>query len=291
MELASRTSEISGGAGGLADALRQLGFTDYEAQAYLALTQSHPATAYEVAKQSGLPRANVYSVLRQLEMKGAIQPVTENPARYAPRDPEEFFGRYAQTTSALCREVADRVKSRSRPHENTYVWYYEGDDDVRDKVRSLINEAQESVWIKAPDTLIRPHLADLKRAAEHGVQVILVVYGQDIAGLKVHPKMNVMLHEGDGIIRGAADVLFTMSTDFSGVMVATHHPEHGANASYARNRAIVYVIQTLLLHEFYLAEMYAKIGPLLDETFGKELARLRKKYRPAGMERRVLDGT
>lgn len=34
----------------LGDSLRQLGFTDYEACAYLALLRTEPATAYEVAK-------------------------------------------------------------------------------------------------------------------------------------------------------------------------------------------------------------------------------------------------
>ena len=58
----------------LIPSLQRLGFTDYEAKAYVALSSRYPATAYEVAKVSGLPRANVYSVLRTLELKGAIQP-------------------------------------------------------------------------------------------------------------------------------------------------------------------------------------------------------------------------
>ncbi len=43
----------------LATALRGLGFTDYEARAYAALAARQPATAYEIANQAGLPRANV----------------------------------------------------------------------------------------------------------------------------------------------------------------------------------------------------------------------------------------
>ncbi|MBI3707355.1 MAG: TrmB family transcriptional regulator, partial [Proteobacteria bacterium] len=271
MELAKRMPEGAAGATELTEALQQLGFTDYEAKAYVALTQAYPATAYEVAKLSGLPRANVYSVLRQLEMKAAIQPVSENPIRYAPRDPEEFFGLYARHTSALCQQVARQVKSQSRADENTYVWYHRGEDEVRAKVGTLIAEARESVWIKASDHLIRPYLPALKEAAKRGVQVILVIFGSDPAPLKVHPRMTVFLHEGDGMLRGAADVLFTISTDFADVMIATHHPRLGVSASYARNRSIIYVVQTLFLHEFYFAEMYAKIGPTLDAAFGKGL--------------------
>lgn len=276
---------------GLVEALQELGFTDYEARAYLALAQSYPATAYEVAKLSALPRANVYSVLRQLEAKGAIQPVSENPIRYAPRNPEEFFGRTARQTAALCDQVARQIKLQSRPDENSYVWSYTGAAEVQGKIEALIGEATQSVWIKAPDHLIAPYLPALAAAAERGVQVILIVFGADPAPLQAHPKMTVFLHEGDGIKRGAADVLFTITTDFAGVMIATHHPSRGVSGSYARNRSIVYVVQTMFTHEFYLAEIYAKVGPVLDATFGKELASLRQQYRPAQMnERQVLDG-
>ena len=47
--------------------LQQLGFSEYEARAYLALLQRNPLNGYELAKVSGLPRANVYAVLQKLE--------------------------------------------------------------------------------------------------------------------------------------------------------------------------------------------------------------------------------
>ena len=83
---------VSAESAALTESMQRLGFTDYEAKAYLALSSAFPATAYEVAKLSGLPRANVYSVLRTLELKGAIQPVGETPRRYAPVEPDDFFG-------------------------------------------------------------------------------------------------------------------------------------------------------------------------------------------------------
>jgi sugar-specific transcriptional regulator TrmB len=286
----SRKADSPAAPGELIESLQRLGFTDYEARAYVALSQSYPATAYEVAKVSGLPRANVYSVLRTLELKGAIQPVGETPRSYAPVDPEDFFGRHARTTAGLCQALAQQIKAQTRPNEDTFVWHYTGEADVTQKVSELIRNAGSSIWIKAPDRLIKPYLPLLRTAARRGVQVILVVFGEDYPALQVDPAIQVLPHEGDAIKRGAADVLFTMTTDFTGVLISTHHEAEGALGSYARNRAIVYVIQTLFLHEFYLAEMYQKIGGVLDATFGKELAKLRKKYRPKDMEKNVLEG-
>ena len=50
--------------------LQQLGFSEYEARAYLALLQRSPLNGYELAKVSGLPRANTYAVLQKLRNAG-----------------------------------------------------------------------------------------------------------------------------------------------------------------------------------------------------------------------------
>lgn len=88
--------------------------------------------------------------------------------------------------------------------------------------------------------------------------------------------------------RTAADFLLTATFDSDGMMNITHTDK--VVGSYARDPSIIYVIQTLLSHEIYFAEMYAALGPQLEARFGKRLDKLRRKYRPAGRERPVLDG-
>src|SRR3954447_12862902 len=61
--------------GGMADTvalLQQLGFGGYEARAYIALLQRNPLNGDELAKASGVPRSNVYTVLQKLEERGAV---------------------------------------------------------------------------------------------------------------------------------------------------------------------------------------------------------------------------
>ena len=52
--------------------LTNLGFSDYEARAYVALLQRNPANGYELAKRSEVPRGNVYAVLQKLEDRGRV---------------------------------------------------------------------------------------------------------------------------------------------------------------------------------------------------------------------------
>lgn len=273
----------------LAASLRGLGFTDYEARAYEALAAKQPATAYEIAKVAGLPRANVYAALRSLEVRGAIQPVTEHPVRYVPVDPEQFFRSVQRTTTGLCEDVVQTLKRSAKAEDSAYVWIFRGQGEVHAKLAGLIQDARAHIWLKGPVALIEPYAAVLGAAARRGVTVRLIIFGKKIAGLKAHARIHVIPHEGDGEPHGPpSDRMLTATVDGSGMLIASY--AGSVKASYARDYAIVYVIETLLLHEIYLAEIHAVFGRQLDARFGRQLGRLRRKYRPGDRERPVVEG-
>lgn len=272
----------------LAAALQRLGFTDYESRAYLALAASHPATAYEIAKTAGLPRANVYAALRSLEGKGAIQPVTERPVRYVPVDPDRFFGELGDSMGALCETVARGVRAPAPASEDVYVWVHRGADAVHAKLLELIAQARANILIKAPEERIAPLGSALQGAAGRGVSVKIVAFGDDLSSLRTHHRITVFPHEGDGRRHATgADVLFTMTVDSESAIIVSHAGVETVG-SFARNPSIVYVLETLLLHEIYFAEIFAAFGPQLEKRYGKRLMKLRAKHRPRNRERSVL---
>lgn len=80
--------------GKVIERLTLLGFTRYEAQAYVALLRRNPLTGYELAKASGVPRPNIYAVLDRLEERGAVMRVDEESAtQFVPIASEELVGR------------------------------------------------------------------------------------------------------------------------------------------------------------------------------------------------------
>lgn len=56
----------------LVESLCRIGFTSYEARAYMALLPMGSGTGYSIAKKSGIPSSKIYQVLRTLTRKGAI---------------------------------------------------------------------------------------------------------------------------------------------------------------------------------------------------------------------------
>jgi sugar-specific transcriptional regulator TrmB len=78
--------------------LVQLGFSEYEAKAYVALLGENPLTAYEIAKNSGIPTSKIYEVIRKLENRRTIQSIHgERSKMFIPLSPDEFIKSFRST--------------------------------------------------------------------------------------------------------------------------------------------------------------------------------------------------
>ena len=72
------------------DKLMLFGLTRQEAVIYLCLFQNGGMTGYEVSKQTGISRSNVYSGLSGLADKGAAYLEEGNTSKYTALPIEEF---------------------------------------------------------------------------------------------------------------------------------------------------------------------------------------------------------
>lgn len=260
----------------LAVELQRLGFSEYEARTYLALLQSNPATAYEVSKAAGLPRSNTYGALESCTKKGAVQPFSQAPVRYVPIDPRVLLTRIADDTSVHCRQLASRLSRMKSDESRDFVWNLEGEKKVSAKISDMIREAKVHVWIKAHETVLDAHYAELREAAERDVPIMIILFGKDDARFRFGDNVRVYLHEGNGVRVGNADNLFTITTDFKTALTANMHGD--VHAAYTRNEAIVTMAESLLRHDMYLAEIFRRFGAQIDTAFGPFLVSLRRQY-------------
>ncbi|MCU0861535.1 MAG: helix-turn-helix domain-containing protein, partial [Methanomassiliicoccales archaeon] len=52
------------------EGLMRLGFSEYEAKAYVAMVSIGEGGIAEISQQSGIPRSRVYDVMERLALKG-----------------------------------------------------------------------------------------------------------------------------------------------------------------------------------------------------------------------------
>jgi len=272
--------------------LQALGFSEYEARAYLTLYRSQPSTAYEVSKLAGLPKANVYAVLDSLTKKEAVQPISENPLRYVVVPPGVLFSRIAQTVANRCAKLTETVPQLSSGGDDHYVWSLSGSDALSEKIRAMIDGAKSHIWIKANEKLLMPYREALRRAADRGVAILIILFGTKLEEFDFGYPSRTYLHEGNGIPVGIAHQLVTLTVDFEEAVVAEFRAQ--ASGSYTRNRPVVNLADSLLRHEIYFAEIFALFGDAIQKEFGPALLELRKKYLPTdqvrALERMIRSG-
>jgi len=256
----------------LAD-LKRLGFTEYEARIYVQLLRQSPSTAYEISKSTGVPRPNAYSALEALSQRAAVLPVSENPVRYVAADPQTFLNSVSRQTSALCKDLGAKLSDLAPATKDQYVWMLWGEEAAHDKIDALINGSQHALLIKAASDILRRHKDALGRAAERGVEMLIVLFGTDAEEFRFSDKCRVYLHEANGVRMGTTDNLFTIAADHEEMVTAAVVGE--VIAAHTRNKPVVNLAESLVRHDFYMAEIFERFGDQIDAAFGQHLRDLR----------------
>ena len=259
----------------LVDNLKTLGFTEYEARVYMALLEGPPATAYEVSKVSGVPRPNTYTALNGLAARNAALPVSERPVRYVAQEPDRLFDGIASSTRRLCDETAAQLRALAPQPTGHYVWTIEGETAVHAKVGELIDAAEHEIWLKADTATARRHAEGLRRAAvERGVSLMVILFGTEVDEFRFTDACRIYIHEASGVRMGTADNLFTVAVDQTEMLTATEEPQ-GVAAAVTQNRSVVKMALSLIRHDYYMAEIFARFKDRIDAAFGPHLNGLR----------------
>lgn len=142
-------------------ALQRLGFAEYEARAYVALVRRSPLNGYELAKASGVPRANVYGVLERLAARRAVVRVDEpGGTRYAPVPPGELLPRLGAEFRQVTEDTRDALEALASAMEYEAIWNVRGHAALLDQARGALRAAERSLLVA-----VWPHEAAALKAA------------------------------------------------------------------------------------------------------------------------------
>jgi HTH-type transcriptional regulator, sugar sensing transcriptional regulator len=224
--------------------LVDVGLTEYEAKAYLALLQLGPATGYQVAKESGVPRSTIYEILAKLVMRGAV--LTQSFAeqvRYAPVPPEQFLGRLQREFRGHTDALLDGLKDLTRPAAppgNT--WNLTGRKNLFSYARQMIEQARKEVaLLVGDDDELDELLPSLQEAQARGVALNVISPTPYDAG-----EVPVIVHP-DGLgLRQAIGHGFTLVTD--GRVALTGEVDRSESAVWTTNGYAVAWIRWCLKH-------------------------------------------
>ncbi len=159
-------------------AMKSLGFTATDAKAYVALLKEHPASGYELAARSGVPRSAIYNVLRHMKAMGLVNAIQDKPARYVPLAPDKLFDLLETRFGKSLEMLKDSLDGLVGQATEAVTWTVQGYAAMLEQAESLIASSRRtihaSLWAREADKLSKA----LERRIADGVEVVLFSFNR-----------------------------------------------------------------------------------------------------------------
>ena len=256
--------------------VQELGFTEYEAKAYLALLDESPLSGYKVAQSSGVPRSKVYEVLGGLVRRGAVLVNHGDPVQYAPLPPKELISRRRKEMETSLETAEESLERYAESPDNRgVIWDIKGREEILERTREVAGRAERSILVEVWEE-DAPELREaLAAAAERGVEVSVVSYGEPD-----YPFARIYVHDlVDEITRGLGARWIVLSTDMREVVTGILSLGRDSRAAWTTHPGLVVPTTELIKHDIYIQEMLDEHREILEESFGPSLVGLRDRLK------------
>jgi len=218
--------------------LQELGLTDYETRAYLALLEKGVLTASQVSKHSRVPYSKVYETLTSLEEKGWIETEHGRPSRYYPKAPSEAL-------AAMKLQLEDKVKTwektivselepfyeRREIREKPDLWILRGEFNTLAKLKEMVEKTKNELMIAAP--ILPKTLADaiapmLMRLQSANVKIFFMVSrkakGWNLQKIANVAEVRMRDHMfGGGVIADGKEAMLFLGEDKPTLVIWSNH--------------------------------------------------------------------
>ena len=233
--------------------LTELGFTEYEAKAYLALLDDYPASGYQISKAAGVPRSMVYEALGRLKQRGAVlETPDERATLYRPLPPDVLLDNHELAQQRLVGELRAGLAGLYQGREEDRVWSIRGREMLLSYARDLICQAQREVFLVLDDPDVAALEEVIAAACQRGVETSAVLTGEAplrCSQIVRHPPLESQLHELSGTL--------VVVVDGQEVLVAANAGEREMTATVTRNRNLVLIVRQFVWMELFAQRIFA----------------------------------
>ena len=262
------------------ESLVALGFSVNEARAYCALLIKSPANGYQVAQESGIPRAKVYECLQRLVARGAaiqIESRGKEGRLYAAANPEELIASIDEDMDTALKRARKAIQTfKKNPPTVEVLWRVTSQADLIERGKNLAATAEKTlhiaIWSEEFDALY----GHLISALERKIKIALVLYSPH----DQFPKFQELcpgsiLHNRTK--RQAVPLMgrqFVLVADMERCITGSIFADKDVEGVFTMNLGLVTNAVDLVNHEIYLERIMVELGSPLLEIFGQDLEKL-----------------
>lgn len=222
------------------ECLKDFGLTGIEAAVYETLLRHGAMTGYEVSKETGISRSNVYSSLSGLVDKGAAYVSEGEASKYFPVEVSKFTD---NSLRELKRKAELLVKNAPKPLEKAdgYITI-SGTRHIRDKILEMLSECSYRVYVMAEASLLKDYEKELCKLASEGKKIVVLTEGMEIEGAIMYRTKPL-----PGQIR--------LITDSAYVLTGTIADKEDDTCLYSGQQNLVAVMKEALKNRIVLLEL------------------------------------
>jgi sugar-specific transcriptional regulator TrmB len=255
--------------------LIEIGLSEYEAKAYRALIKTNPATAYEIARLSGIPTSKIYGVISRLCNKGIVVPEgSEKKKRYIPLEPSEFIESTRKKIESTLDDLQSNLSNISKENDISYIWDIHDYEYLLEKALRMVEGAEENLLISGWDEELAVLEERLISRKNKNVKIAIVHFGEvniNVGMIYQHPIEDTIYNEKGG--RGLVVI-----ADMKEALMGTIFPDYKVEGAWSVNRGFVTLAEDYVKHDIYIMKIVNRFDDLLIDRFGEKYNKLRDIY-------------
>ena len=164
--------------------LISIGFSEYEAKAYLALLRESPATAYEIAKLSAIPTSKIYEVLNKLLEREAVLKIEHSrKQKYLPLSPDELIARYRNRIEDTLSGLQSGLHQIQGDQNLSYIWNILDYETLMEKATHIIANTNKHLLLSVWQEEMQHLDAEIRNALRRKIKVATVHFGRHTSSI------------------------------------------------------------------------------------------------------------
>ncbi|MGP7816427.1 TrmB family transcriptional regulator [Niallia sp. 01092] len=246
--------------------IQSLGFSQYEAKAYVSLVKQGPTSAYQVSKESGIPRARIYEILNGLEEKGIVMKEEINESvQYSPLPVDVFLesvqSQWKNTYESISEKLRHLEKTELIPDNR--VLTLKGKRQILAFCRTLIQKAKRKVVVSIWGPMYEEIENELKDVRKHAnLKGIVFQVENPLPELNVHRQTSYVDNIGK-------NKWFILSIDGK-EMIYGPSVEERATAFLTDDPIHIYLLENYIWHDILVNRLVKESKGNHDKWISKE---------------------
>jgi sugar-specific transcriptional regulator TrmB len=240
----------------LQEQLTRIGFTEYESKVYLALLSQHPATGYQISKESSVPRSMVYETLSRLHSRGAVlETVEDRVTLYRPLPPATLLERLEVERRQLVADLSIGLQALYTETRDDRVWSIHGRSAALTYATQMIRAAETDIFLVLTDEDVDALHDTIADVASRDVAISTLLTGEEELGVgrvAHHPPLESELQE-------LTDTLVVV-VDNDEALIASPSRNQETRATITSNPHLVLITRQFIWMELFTQRIYASLG-------------------------------